>query len=543
MNDFLAITNLNIKILLNSIKFATKTEKIRGVFINFIGIIFFISSYIISYEVVIYISTLPVIGSLFVIRILALGFLSSFVMLIFSSIIIPFSTMFESEDFHFLFSLPVKYESIYLNKIMLTILRASWMILVIIIPFTTAFAVVKNFNLLKCLILLLAVLLKILIATTIGIMISILLSYFFPSKKLKNFILVSLIIFLSVVYSVLRFSQPEKLLKPEYFPEVFNYLDFLSQPVAKAFPSWWVVEIFKGLINNDVYLVTINLLKLVISGVIIFILIFNVFRKIFYKCYFLISEKNKTKFYKDKIIKLKSAFFVIATKEIKTLLREPIQWVQFVIVVALSLVYIFNISKLPLDVKYVKITVSFLNLSGIMFILTAIVLRFVFIQPSLEYKTYWLIKSFPLSVKKFFFIKFLVYLPIILLPGLILVITSSLVIGVDRVISFFSLGIILLSCFVLTIAGYSLGILFPKKDYKDIPQIETSFGGLMFVILSFCYIVLCLSSMAELIRKYILGVKILSIEIFFYFLVFFMINFIYAFTPLYYARKKFIEEF
>ncbi|MCX7910347.1 MAG: hypothetical protein N2505_02035 [Endomicrobia bacterium] len=543
MNDFLAITNLNIKILLNSIKFATKTEKIRGVFINFIGIIFFISSYIISYEVVIYISTLPVIGSLFVIRILALGFLSSFVMLIFSSLIIPFSTMFESEDLHFLFSLPVKYESIYLNKIMLTILRASWMILVIIIPFTTAFAVVKNFNLLKCLILLLAVLLKILIATTIGIMISILLSYFFPSKKLKNFILVSLIIFLSVVYSVLRFSQPEKLLKPEYFPEVFNYLDFLSQPVAKVLPSWWVVEIFKGLINNDVYLVTINLLKLAISGVIIFILIFYVFRKIFYKCYFLISEKNKTKFYKDKIIKLKSAFFVIATKEIKTLLREPIQWVQFVIVVALSLVYIFNISKLPLDVKYVKITVSFLNLSGIMFILTAIVLRFVFIQPSLEYKTYWLIKSFPLSVKKFFFIKFLIYLPIILLPGLILVITSSLVIGVDRVISFFSLGIILLSCFVLTIAGYSLGILFPKKDYKDIPQIETSFGGLMFVILSFCYIVLCLSSMAELIRKYILGVKILSIEIFFYFLVFFMINFIYAFTPLYYARKKFIEEF
>ncbi|MEN3013002.1 MAG: hypothetical protein ABDH23_00080 [Endomicrobiia bacterium] len=544
MIDFLFILNLNIRIFLNSFKFATKTERIREFFLGFIGFVFFLSSYIISYQIVVYISNLPVIGSLFTVRILALGFLSSFLMLFFSSLIIPFSTMFEAEDLNLLFSLPLRYSSIYLNKVFLSLIRSSWMILVILVPFVVAFGVVKNFDILGYIVIIISILLKSLISSSLGIATSILLSYLFPSKKIKNVVLVLLIIFSAVVYSLFRFSQPEKLLSPQNFHEIFDYLDFLSKPVAKVLPSWWVAEIFRGLMVNDRNIVIINLIKLLLTVSFIFVILFTIFKKIFYKCvFFLMSEGKKSKLYKAPIINLKSTYFVVILKEIKTLLREPVQWIQFVIVVALSLVYLFNISRIPLEFKYVKITVSFLNLGGIMFILTAIVLRFVFVQPSLEYKTYWLIKSYPVSMEKLFFLKFLVYLPIVLLPGLVLCIVSNLVIGVERIIFVFSIAVVLFSCFVLTIAGFSLGLLFPKKEFKDIPQIETSFGGLMFVILSLCYIILSLSSIAEPARRYILNLKISHLDLLFYFFIFFMINFIYAFAPVYYAKKKFIEEY
>lgn len=546
MKDFISLLKLNIISAFNSFKFATKTEKIRGIFLYTVGLLFFVGSYIISYQVVIYISTLPVIGTLFTIRILALGFLVSFMMLLFSSLIVPFSTMFEAEDTEFLFSLPVSYNSIFFNKLILTVLRASWMVLIVLIPFVIAFAVVKNFSFLKNILLIVAILLKVLISTSIGISLAIFLSYLFPSKKLKNIVLVFLIVSFSIIYSLFRFSQPEKMLSFEQFQEFFSYLDFLSKPVARGLPSWWVAEIFNGLMLNNNNMIINNFVKLILSVILLFFVFLLVLRRVFYYCFFLSYEKVKPKKLVSNAMmpsKLKSTFYVIMNKETKLFFREPIQWVQFVIVAALSLVYVFNISKLPLDFKYVKISVAFFNLGGIMFILTAIVLRFIFVQPSLEYKTYWLIKSLPVPLEKIFIIKFFIYLPFVLIPGLILVILTNLVIGVERSLMFLSIVIILFACIVLPVAGYSLGILFPKKEYKDIAQIETSFGGLMFIILSLCYIVLSLSSIAEPVRKYILGMQVFKTEILIHFIIFFIINFVYAFTPVYYSKKKFIEEY
>lgn len=547
MNDFFSLLRLNIKTIINSFKFATKIEKIRSILLSIVGLVFFVSSYIISYQVIIYVSTLPVIGTLFVIRLVALGFLVSFLMLIFSSLIVPFSTMFEAGDIEFLFSLPIRYDSVFFNKLILTIIRASWMILVVLLPFVMAFAVVKNFSLWKYVILVVSILLKVFISTGIGIALAILLSYVFPSKKLKNIVLVILIVAFSIIYSLFRFSQPEKMLSPEHFEELFSYLDFLSKPVAKGLPSWWVAEIFSGLMLNKNSLVVFNFIKLLGCIVLIFLLFFFFLKKIFYNCFFLscgeIEKKDFVINKEKKLPRLRTIFSVIVTKETRILFREPIQWVQFVIVAALSLVYIFNLSKLPLEFKHVKITVAFFNLGGVMFILTAIVLRFIFVQPSLEYRTFWLIKSLPISLEKIFAIKFLVYFPFVLIPGLVLVILSNLVIGVEKVLIFFSIIVILSACVVLPLAGYSLGILFPKTDYKDIAQIETSFGGLMFIVLSLCYVVLSLASVAEPVRKYMLGIQISNMEILIHSVIFFMINFVYAFTPLYYSKRKFIEEY
>ncbi|MCX7956552.1 MAG: hypothetical protein N2643_01480 [Endomicrobia bacterium] len=543
MRDFLILIKVNILQFLNSYKYTSKIEKLRTIFITIVGILFFVGSYIISYQVIIYISSLPLIGSLFTVRILALAFLTSFLMLIFSSLTVSFSTLYESEDINFLLSMPLKFNVIFLNKYILTIVRSSWMVLLLIIPFIIAFSSVKNFNTNEYIILIISMLLKVFISASVGIMISISLSYFFPSKKLKNIVLVVLVIIGSTIYSLLRVSQPEKLLTPDRFSDLLNYLDFVSKPVAKELPSWWLTEIFNGLTGNDTKKVFYNFINLLLVSLIILLLVYKVFINLFFNSFFLISEKiSVKKLNAAKFLKIKNVFYSITLKEIKTFLREPIQWVQFVIIIALSMVYIFNISKLPLEIKYVKMTVAFLNLGGIMFILTAIVLRFIFVQPSLEYRTFWLIKSLPINFRKIFITKFLVYLPVIFVPGFFIVVVSNMVLGIDKVMLTISIVIVLISCIVLPSAGYSLGILFPKNDYKDIAQIETSFGGLMFIVLSMCYIVLSLSSIAEPLRKYILGIKITIIEILIYSFIYILINFIYCFTPAYYANKKFIEE-
>ncbi|MCS7227862.1 MAG: hypothetical protein NZ839_02735 [Endomicrobia bacterium] len=472
MKDLILLVKLRLKIFFNSIKFATKTERIRFIFLTIIGIFFFLSSYIISYQVVIYISTLPVIGSLFTIRILALAFLSSFIMLIFSSLMVTFSTMYDNEDIQFLLFLPLNPNIIFIYKFMFTFFHSCWMIVIILVPFVVAFAVVKNFILSGYFILMISIIAKIFIAVTTGVSTSILLSYLFPSKKLKNIVLVIIIIVSAIFYSFLRLGEPEKLLSPDRFQELVEYLDFMSKPVAQWLPSWWVSEIFRGFMIKDTSIIVENLLKLLFISFIMFVILFLFIRQLFYLSLFPNVKVKQNKYLKENDIyitkNIQPLFHTIAKKEIKLLLREPVQWVQLVIVVALTIIYVFNISKLPIEFKYVKITVSFLNIGGIMFILTAIVLRFIFVQPSLEYKMFWLIKSLPVKLRDIFITKFFVYLPIVILPGWIITGISNFVIKVDPKMSFTSMSIITISSLVIIIAGYSLGILFPKREYKDI---------------------------------------------------------------------------
>jgi ABC-2 type transport system permease protein len=546
MKDIFSLLNLQKKLVVNSVKFSTKTEKIRNLFISFIAGIFFISVYIISYQVIFYISTLPVIGSLFTIRILGIAFLSSFAMLIFSSLTVSLSTLYNTEDLQFLYSIPISTSNIFVFKFLLVLFYSCWMIIVLLLPFIIAFSSVKGLSIYNFIIIIFAISLKIITAVGIGCLLAIILSYLFPTKQLKNIVLVFLIILTSVGYTLFRVAEPEKLLDVDRFSELVQYLDFMSKPVAQGIPSWWVTEIFRGFMVKQVDVVVVNILKLFFVTSIVLILLKILGEKLFYLTVFRriksVNKKEKEG-YKNGILRTRSLFLTIFVKEVKLLLREPMQWVQFIVVIFLTIVYLFNIRKLPIQYEYVRITVAFFNLGGIMFILSAIVLRFVFVQPSLEYKMFWLIKSLPVDITKFFLTKFFVYLPIVLIPGMIIVGISNIIIGIKTTMVAISFLVIFLSCIVLTISGYSLGILFPKKEYKDIAQIETSFGGLLFLVLSLCYIVLLLSSLAAPVKKYVLTHTFGKIEFWYHILLFLIINFIYAFTTGYYALKKFIKEY
>lgn len=548
MRDLIRLFNLQFKIMKNTFKFSTKIERVRTFFLLFIGIVFSIGSYMISYQVVAYISTLPVIGSVFTLRVLALAFLTSFIILIFSSLTTAFSTMYDSEDIQFLFSLPLSDFSVFTFKYILTSFYSSWMVIVIMIPLVLSFAIIKNFTFFKSIILFITVISLIFISTSFGVILSCFLSYLFPTKKIKNIVLVFLIIFSAILYSVFRISKPEELLSPDRFSELVEYLNFMEKPIAKWLPSWWVIEVFKGLFTNNISIVFLNMIKIFLLLIVLIFFILTMGKKVFYISLFHKRQKkptNRISIWKNRkqFYKIKPFFITIFQKELKMLLREPIQWVQLVIVVALTIIYLFNISRLPINLEYIRISVSFFNLGGVMFILTAIVLRFVFVQPSLEYKTFWLLKSAPVDILKVFLTKLLIYLPIVLIPGVLIVSISNIILSVNATVFVFGIIVSGISSFVLTISGYSFGILFPKKDYKDIAQIETSFGGLMFVVLSLCYIVLLLSSVAEPVKRYLLGQKIYKFEIFFYMILFLTINFVYALSSGYYAFKKFLKEY
>ncbi len=546
--SFKQLVSINIKIIKNSIKFSSKIEKIRGIFIITVGTIFVIGSYLISHYVVMYISTLPVIGSLFLLRITALAVLISFTMLIFSSLIISLSTIYNSKDIEFLISMPISILEIFLTKFCSTFVQSSWMLMTILLPFILAFSISKNFYFSSFCIVIISILIMFLISVCCGIIISILLSYFFPTQKLKDIAVISIILLTTAVYTALRFVQPEKLLNPDKFDELVEYLDFMSKPVARGLPSWWVAEIIRGIMVTQPDIVVKNFVMLFILAVVLFLTVIFLAKNLYYSGIFSNkTSKKKTsrvKNFKAAILNIeKNLSFALIKKDIKLFIREPIQWTQVVIVVALIIVYIFSITKLPVEVMYVRTTIAFFNLGSVMFIITALVLRFVFVQPSLEYKTFWILKSAPIELYKIFFSKIKIFLPLVLFVGWVMTTLSNYVLGVSRIIYIFSFFVITISSIVITVAGYSIGILFPKPNYQNIGQIETSFGGLMFVILSLCYIVLTITSFAYPVRQYVLGISVPTSVKIFHLTDFLLINLLYFTSTVYYGYKKFLTDF
>ena len=114
-----------------------------------------------------------------------------------------------------------------------------------------------------------------------------------------------------------------------------------------------------------------------------------------------------------------------AVKEIKTFFRDKSQWSQIFLVVGLIAIYLYNFSVFPLEkgmlkMEYLQNLLSFLNMALAAFVLTAVSARFVFPAVSIEGDAFWIVKSSPVTLRGFLWIKFLVYfLPLLFLSELL----------------------------------------------------------------------------------------------------------------------------
>ena len=180
-------------------------------------------------------------------------------------------------------------------------------------------------------------------------------------------------------------------------------------------------------------------------------------------------------------------------KDVKTFFRDTAQWSQLLIVGALVVIYIYNFSVLPLDRAsflsfYLQHLVSFLNLALACFVLAGMAVRFVFPAVSLEGRSFWIVKSAPISSGTFLWSKFwLGWMPLAALGVLLLEITNK-ILGVSFFMEALSLVTLFLATFGITSLAVNMGALYPKFHYDDVARISTSFGGVLYMILALGFV-------------------------------------------------------
>jgi ABC-2 type transport system permease protein len=447
----------------------------------------------------------PFIGGLLVNKFQEMIFVALFFMVFFSSIISSFSAFFLDPEITLLFSSPVSTARIFWSRFLLMSTDSSWMALAFFLPVFFAFATTAGAPWWAYLVFPFYIFLYLSLPNIVGSFLALMLATFFPIRQMKKvFQFLSVVIMGSMIF-FFRFLEPEKLLNPKFFGDVSRYILMLRNPVMEYFPSYWMMEATRGLFAGEFFLSLKWLSGLMVMAALGFFILW-VLSRAFYRDSWQISmeaieNQVMSLEWLRKALLLPLRFFsrdfqVVAAKEITVFLRDPAIFSQLFMMGAIVFVYGYNLKIIPLKeipVLYsgeVNDSLVYFNGPFIGFILAAISMRFVFPSISLEGKAFWAVKASPIRPARLVAIKFMLYLPVIMLLGVILCYISNQVFQVTSpVLLLISFLNVILMAFVITALAIGLGSVYAEYGSDNPLKVAGSFGGFVFMIFSALYVI------------------------------------------------------
>ena len=179
---------------------------------------------------------------------------------------------------------------------------------------------------------------------------------------------------------------------------------------------------------------------------------------------------------------------VLLAKDVKRFFRDNTQWSQLFLMGALIVVYLYNfkvlpVEKAPIGTFYLKNILAFLNMGLAGFVLAAITVRFVFPAVSMEGQAFWVLRSAPIALKTFLWVKFWSYVGPLLILSEILIVFSNRLLSVTPFMMGLSTMTVFFMVLGITAMGVGLGAAYPNFHLENMAQAATGFGGMLFMML------------------------------------------------------------
>ncbi|MFH1269050.1 MAG: hypothetical protein ABIK89_25265, partial [Planctomycetota bacterium] len=335
-------------------------------------------------------------------------FMTMTVMLMFSSGIILYSSLFKAQEVAFLLTLPGRVERIFLHKFQEAILLSSWAFVLLGSPMLLAYGIVAGAPWYFF-----ALLLPFLVAFTyvpagIGAIGCMAIVRHLPSGRVLVLgTLVAAVVgrTASFVWSLTGdFNQD--LLTPTWFREILDRLEFTEH---RLLPSWWLSSGLLGATEGE-WAESVLFLALLISNALFFRQLgvwtaARIFRPAYSALYGRrIFRRRARVAWVDRFL-MRATFMLpvkmrlLIVKDLRLFRRDPVQWGQFLIFFGLLALYFLNIRRFSYEVYYKGWVnmVSFLNVSVVGLLLSTFTTRFIFPMISLESRRFWLLGLLPLK--------------------------------------------------------------------------------------------------------------------------------------------------
>lgn len=432
--------------------------------------------------------------------IFGLFFVTLMVMLLFSSAIILYSSLFRAQDVPFLLTLPARAERVFLTKFQEAVVMSSWAFLLLGSPMLLAYGVVNRapWPFFAVLVPLLAAFTY--IPAALGAMACLLVVHRIPAARwwVLGGSAAAVVGAAVLLIASLSPGQEENLLTVGRFQEM---LDRLQVTEHRLLPSWWLsmglLQAARGQSREAVMF-----LVLMISNALFFRqLAIAVAARLYRAAYSRLhgrrsGPRRASAGLLDRLLLLAGAVLppqirLLMLKDLRLFRRDPVQWTQFLIFAGLLGLYFLNIRRFRYDMYYVGWVnaVSFLNVSVVGLLLSTFTTRFIFPMISLEGRRFWFLGLLPIRRDTILWSKFAFGVGCSIIPSSLLILLSDTMLRVQPVIAASHQLTCVVLCVGLSGISVGLGARMPSLRETSPARIAAGFGGTLVLVLSTLYIV------------------------------------------------------
>jgi ABC-2 type transport system permease protein len=452
-----------------------------------------------------------IVGSLLSQRILFLIFAFFFAMLIFSNLIIGYTTLFKNRETEWLLSLPVAHRDVYRWKFLEALVISSWALIFLSAPLMVAFgrvhAVPPHFYAQIALVYLPFVVIPALLGSWIIVFLVRVLARF-RVKKSVAFAAGAAVILL--LFAIRPASDAQAVAQHEIvsFGQLLKHTRLSVNPYL---PSAWVAQSIlawsDGLSQRGLFF-----FLLLLSNALMGLLIgFELVGRCFFGSWTVALSSRAERYQRAAEAKRQRGtrasllercvvpvrYFsppiaALIVKDARLFWRDPAQWIQFMIFFGLLCIYVVNLRNVSLDFQnpFWETMISYLNLAASALTLSTLTTRFVFPQFSLEGRRLWIIGLAPIGLPRVLWQKFALAALCSTSVTVVLMVASSVMLNLEREKVIFFGGSIAAMSAALSGLAVGLGAIFPNFKEDNPSKIVSGFGGTLCLVASFIYITL-----------------------------------------------------
>lgn len=408
-------------------------------------------------------------------------------MLVFSNAIIGYSSYFKAKETAFLLASPARPESVFLCKFVESLGFSSWAFLFLGTPLMAAygrlFEVPWHFYLTSTAFL--AAYLA--VPAALGALVILLVTVYLPRSKRGLVVGTVVAVLLGAGFLAARIwlRHGGHAVDLKLASEVFESTRFSRNPI---FPSYWLA---KGILELAAqrYAPSAFFFSLILANVAFLVCLAHAMsRSLLVRGWHvsqgLRSARRRGGEAVDRAVGILLFFLdrrvrAIVAKDLKSFLRDPVQWSQFLIFFGLLGIYFLNLRTFAYEDRdlFWKNLIAQMNLLATALTLATFASRFVFPQLSLEGRRFWVVGMAPMERDRILFGKLALSFATSLLISEVLIGISSVMLRTPPAIAVLHAVTLFGICLGLSGLSVGLGALYPNFSEDNPSKIVSGFGG------------------------------------------------------------------
>lgn len=451
-----------------------------------------------------------------------------FVTINLGNMVVSFSTLYRTPEVHFLLTTPVSNLNIFVIKFLDNFFYSSGTLFMVGFSVLLGYGVYFELPWHFYLLMMVGVMVPFMFFAACAAVIVLLLLMKLASKVNFRVLIAGIVVlYIGQVYLYFTVSSPVNLVREvmKYYPNVDLYFGSLDPMSLKVLPNFWVSEIMYFYVTKNFTAVAGYTVMLVTATVGLFLFALALANAYYYSTWITsLSIKSLTM----KALQFKSRLFsfgkpssfsphveVLLKKEYWQFVREPVQWIHFVVMMGLLMIFLSSVSTLNIKLESVelKAVVYLVVFIFNIFLINSLALRFGFPMVSLEGSAYWSMRSAPIAPSKVYWTKFILIMSILGVLSLVIAFLSNIpylfvhkVIGDKpwvvgyvvpkfpvKVLAYCSIIVTPIVTVTLVSMNFGLGSAYANFIEKNPIRIASSQGATMTFLLSVVYLVYLLA--------------------------------------------------